>query len=232
MSVVAVADLAYVRLQAPDLDVAEGFLRDFGLERATRTDTTLFMRASDAGTYCHVTQLGTPRLLGMAFHVDSAEALERLARVENASAIEQNAEPAGGWRVRLLDPHGFTIEALFDAARLPALDVVAPPPLNSAANRLRRIGAPFRRAPGAARVKRLGHVVISSPDLKQSLAWYRETLGLLATDDVYLGSPENLVASFNRLNRGAEYVDHHVLMVIQGAAADLNHVGLEGSRRR
>lgn len=227
MSVVTVADLAYVRVQTPDLEVAEGFLRDFGLERAARTDTTLFMRASDAGTYCHVTELGPPRLLGIAFHVDSHDDLERLARVEDASAIEDSPEPAGGWRVRLVDPNGFTVEALFGAARLPALEVVMPPPLNSAGNRLRRVDVPFRRAPGAARVKRLGHVVISSVDLKATLAWYRETLGFLPTDDVYLGSPDNLVASFNRLNRGDEYVDHHVLMAIQGPVADLNHVGFE-----
>ena len=227
MSVVTVSELAYVRLQAPDLDVAEGFLHDFGLVRATRTESALFMRATDAGTYCHITELGPARLLGFAFHVDSADDLERLARVKNASAIEDSSDPAGGRRVRLLDPNGFTVEALYGAERLAALDVVAPPPLNSAENRLRRVGVPFRRPPGAARVKRLGHVVISSIDLRATLAWYRETLGFLASDDVYLGTPEHLVASFNRLNRGEEYVDHHVLMAIQGSIADLNHVGFE-----
>jgi hypothetical protein len=57
--------------------------------------------------------------------------------------------------------------------------------------------------------------------------WYRETLGLLPSDEVFRGTPDHLVGSFNRLDRGAEFVDHHVLYVMRGEKTGLNHISFE-----
>ena len=53
---IKVTDLAYARFRAPDLDVMEAFLVDFGLVRSARTDTALYMRATDEDHHVHVTE--------------------------------------------------------------------------------------------------------------------------------------------------------------------------------
>ena len=50
MAVIKVRDLASGRLQAPDLDLEEELLTAFGMVRAARTPTALYMRGTDAGT--------------------------------------------------------------------------------------------------------------------------------------------------------------------------------------
>ena len=60
MVAIKVTDLAYGRLRAPDLDAMEEFLTHFGLVRAERTPTALYMRGSDPPHHIHVTEKGEP----------------------------------------------------------------------------------------------------------------------------------------------------------------------------
>ena len=53
-----VRDLAYGRLRAPDLDAQEEFLTNFGMVRAARTPTALYMRGTDPAHHLHVTEKG------------------------------------------------------------------------------------------------------------------------------------------------------------------------------
>src|SRR3989338_7795135 len=55
---IKVTDIAYGRLRSPDLDQAEEFLTDFGMVRAARTPTALYMRGSDPQHHIHVTERG------------------------------------------------------------------------------------------------------------------------------------------------------------------------------
>ena len=121
MPVAKVADIAFGRLQSPDLDLAEEFLTDFGFVRAERTPKALYMRGTDGAHHLHVTHLGAPKFIGFAFYARNEEELERLARVEGASPVEAIDEPGGGKRVRLKDPHGFEIEVVHGIAALPPL---------------------------------------------------------------------------------------------------------------
>ena len=50
MSVIKVRDLAFGRLRSPDLDQEEEFLTAFGMVRAARTPTALYMRGTDPAT--------------------------------------------------------------------------------------------------------------------------------------------------------------------------------------
>ena len=61
MSWVKVSDIAYGRLRAPDLDVMEEFLTRFGMRRAERTNTALYMRGTDPSHHIHVTEKGDTR---------------------------------------------------------------------------------------------------------------------------------------------------------------------------
>src|SRR5437879_4166911 len=113
MPAIKVSDLAFGRLQAPDLDAAEAFLTEFGMIKVERTKTALYMRGSDAAHHLHVTERGEPRFLGLAFQAASEADLERIQREPGASPIEAIDEPGGGKRVRLTDPDGHRIEIVY-----------------------------------------------------------------------------------------------------------------------
>src|SRR3954453_21231914 len=104
MPVMKATDIAWGRIRSPDLDKAEEFLVDFGMVRADRTKTALYMRGTAPAHPIHVTELGEPRHVGLAFHASSPDDLEKLARVEGASGIETIDERGGARRVRLKDP--------------------------------------------------------------------------------------------------------------------------------
>ena len=227
MPVIKVKDIAYARLRAPDLDVMEEFLTDFGLVRSERTPTALYMRGSDVPHHLHVTELGEPRLLSIAYEAGSEDDLKRVSSVPGASAIEEIDEPGGGKRVSLTEPNGYRIEIVH------GIETVAPIPvreqeLNSGFHPLRRAGEVMRPRKGPARIKRIGHAVLGTPKIRDTLAWFRDTLGFICSDDVYAGNQDNLIGSFNRCDRGEEYVDHHSLFVLAYPPhAGLNHISFE-----
>jgi hypothetical protein len=96
LPVTKVADIAYARLSAPDLDQQEEFLTHFGLVRAARTPTALYMRGSDPAHHLHITELGEPRFIGLAYHAASEDELAKLAKASGASGVEAMDEPGGG----------------------------------------------------------------------------------------------------------------------------------------
>ncbi|HEV8016507.1 MAG TPA: VOC family protein [Stellaceae bacterium] len=226
MPVVRVRDIAFGRLQSPDLSEAEEFLTAFGMVRAARSKDALYMRGTDPAAYLHVTQLGEPKFLGMAFTAARAEDLDRLTKVEGASQIEALDGPGGGQRVRLRDPHGFAIEVVHGIAEAEPLPVRRNV-VNFGTEKFRRAGELTRLPAGPAQVKRMGHGVIATTDLAKTLAWYRETLGFLCSDDVWAGEPGNIVSSFNRADCGDTFVDHHVFFTMKGPKAGLNHFSYE-----
>src|SRR5438876_3926645 len=80
MAVIKVKDLAYGRLRAPDLDVQEEFLTHFGMIRAARTPSALYMRGTDPSHHLHVTEKGDPAFVGFAYHAASEDDLGRVAK--------------------------------------------------------------------------------------------------------------------------------------------------------
>jgi catechol 2,3-dioxygenase-like lactoylglutathione lyase family enzyme len=226
MPVIKVTDIAFGRLRSPDLDVAEKFLTDFGMMRSARTPTALYMRGTDPDHHIHVTELGEPAFLGFAYEAASEADLAAVAKLPGASGIEPTNEPGGGRRVRLRDPHGIGIEVVYGIERLAPLPVEIAV-LNTGSEKFRRKGDLCRLPGGPSRVKRIGHGVLATTDLPATVAWYRETLGFLGSDDVYAGDPTNVIGSFNRCDRGDAYVDHHVFFCMRGPKNGLNHLSFE-----
>lgn len=226
MTGIKVAEIAWGRLKSPDLDRAEEFLTDFGMVRAARTAKALYMRGTDPTHHLHVTELGDPRYVGLAFYAGSEEDLRRAAKLDGASGLEHLDEPGGGQRVRLTDPDGWQIEIVWGQERVAPL-ALKENPLNLAEERTRRAGTLNRLKRGAAQVMRMGHGVIVTKDIHRQLAWYRDRLGLVKSDEVYRDEPGNLVGSFNRCDRGEAFVDHHVFFCINGGKTGLNHFSYE-----
>ena len=57
--------------------------------------------------------------------------------------------------------------------------------------------APIRRA---SDMRRIGHAVLGSPKNQETVRWFRETLGLVCSDDVYAGDRENIIGQFSRID--------------------------------
>ena len=230
MPVIKATDLAYGRLRSPDLDKQEEFLTAFGMVRAERTKYALYMRGTDAPHHLHVTELGPAKYIGIAFHAGSMDDLEKLARQPGATPVESIDEPGGGKRVRLTDPDGFQVEVIYGMEQLPKIPVKRPP-VNTGEDKTQRRNALYYRGVdrGPSHVKRFGHFVVHTPQFEKTLGWYREMFGLRCSDDVYADSKENIVGSFNRLDRGDDFVDHHAFFCIRSDKAGLNHLSYEAA---
>lgn len=223
---IKVRDIAWGRLRSPDLDTAEEFLSHFGMMRADRTKTALYMRGTGPAHHLHVTELGPAKFVGVAYYAASEDDLHRLASAPGASPVEAIDEPGGGKRVRLTEPNGYQIEVVHGVAAVDPVPL-ARPAVNWRDRPTARAGELCRIARGPAHVKRIGHAVWGTPKVMETVRWFRDTLGLVRSDDVYAGDKDHIIGSFNRCDCGDDYVDHHVLFCVHNPRAGLNHLSFE-----
>ncbi len=225
---IKVADVAYARFAAPDLDRMESFLVDFGLTRQHRDKKSLYMRGTGRDHHLHVTHLADePGFIGMAFNAQSMADLEKLSAADGASAVEEIDEPGGGYRVRMTDPDGFQVETIFGQAMLDPL------PLNELIGADHGPGRPrgdkIQRARNiACPVMRLGHVVLNVPDCGVMEEFYRRHFGFLQSDIAFVpGGDDELALTFLRCDKGKEYVDQHALLFAKSKEPGLAHIAFE-----
>src|SRR5689334_12561887 len=102
-----ITGIAYVRLSAPDLDVMQDFLENFGLVKVHRDSKRLFMRGIDTSPFIHVTELGPPGTISFAYDAVDESALHDFVKSGQAKAVEHIDEPGGGTRVILSAPDNF-----------------------------------------------------------------------------------------------------------------------------
>ena len=223
---IKIKDLAYVRLAAPDLDVMEKFVTDFGLVVTKRDEDRLYARGTDPAPYVHVTERGEPALKGLAFEAASAEDLAAAAKLDGASPVEKIEAPGGGQRVRFTDPDGLAIEVVHGRELLGPLPVRSAESLNRGSERT-RLGALQRLPKGPSCVKRIGHAGLHVTDFRRSEAWYKSRFGFLSSDEIYLGEKENVMAAFLRCDLGDVHADHHTVVFIGSGRVGLDHVAFE-----
>ena len=227
MTRLAVGELAYARVQVPDLERGGAFLTQFGLV-ALETDTpsTRFFRATDASPWCYELIEGPQKFLGFGFELPDRAALEAASR-EHGVAIEPLPAPGGGERVRLTEPNGHDVDLVAGRAAAAPLDVRRQL-MNTGAQPLLRKGELFRSERGQViPVKRLAHVVLGSPQVGETIRWFRDVLGLLVSDEVVAGPESELTGAFLRLDAGEEFVDHHTIFVVRSPVAGLHHLSFE-----
>ncbi len=226
MAVISVSDLTYCRFRLPDLDRAEQFLIDFGLVAAAMQDDRRFYRGSDPTHYCYVVEHGQERFLGCGFHAKSAGDLQLLSEATGAP-IEEIDAPGGGTRVRLTEPNGTDVDVVWGIASAPPI-AIARQPYNSGTAPLVRKGELYRLPPGGVTpVKRLAHVVLGTPQVIETIEWFKSTLGLMSSDDIVAGPAKTQIGAFMRVDSGDEYVDHHQIFIIAAPTAGLQHVSFE-----
>jgi catechol 2,3-dioxygenase-like lactoylglutathione lyase family enzyme len=226
--IIKVVDIAWIRLRAPDLERQEQFLADFGMVRSTRTDSAIYMRGTDTSHHIYIAERGEPKVLSIGFAAASKQDLHLLSdKVSGASPVEPLNEPGGGWRVRLKELNGFGIEVVHGVATLAPIAALRASALNTGAEK-RRLGSLQRVEIRPSQVKRIGHAVLSTPDVTGSARWMHEHLGLILSEEVHADDDSSkALASFNRVDRGKEYVDHHTMMFALHQRRGLNHVSFE-----
>jgi catechol 2,3-dioxygenase-like lactoylglutathione lyase family enzyme len=217
-------DIAFVRFSAPDLDQMEAFLNDFGLVRAARDETTLYMKGEGSDPFVHVTHKGAPGFAGVAFRALSVGDLETLA-AKTGAKVDALAGPGGGKVVRLTDPDGFSVEAVAGREAAPAIVAPAGPIMNDSRAHPRS-NAPKRVRQGASHVRRLGHCVLNVSNFRVSEAWYKERFGFITSDEIKM-SPEFSLGAFMRCDRGDKPADHHTLFLLGTGAPKFNHAAFE-----
>lgn len=218
--------LAWLTFERTNRDEARTFLTDFGLELARREGNTDYYRDASCAPYCHVVREGPKdRFVGLAFEMATRADLEALTKLEGASKIENATGPGGGEIVRLTDPSGFLVEAVYGQTPAEPLPVRAPLEQNSGTE-LRRVNEGQRANPTAPEILKLGHVVLAVADYQATAGWYTQRFGFIPSDIQLLedGSP---AIAFLRLNLGATPTDHHTLAIAQNFMAEYDHAAYE-----
>jgi 2,3-dihydroxy-p-cumate/2,3-dihydroxybenzoate 3,4-dioxygenase len=196
--------LGYVALNVTDLDRSERFYRDeVGLEALPQRgpDDARFLRC---GPHHHAVVLfkgARPGLKRIGFEMESPEALEALVETLARHDIpvrelppEECAAFHVGRCVRMVEPHTGATFDFFDAMREYG-------------------GRPF--APTVAKIQRLGHIVLKSPNYPQAVRFFRDVMNFCISDEVH-GAITFMRAFPNPL--------HHSLGIGRGAKPGLHHL--------
>lgn len=223
---VKACSLAHLIFERPDLALAERFLTDFGLVVANKTADTLYMRGTGAAAYCYrVHRAARPRFVGLGFCVPTRADLIKLSQLPGASKITCCDHPGAGEAVKLADPAGFVVEAVYGRADAPVLERRPPLTFNDG-DGPKRINATQRPPAKPSEVIKLGHLVIEVPEYQKTCEWYTKNFGFIPSDVQVLpeGSP---VVTFMRLDRGEQPSDHHTLAIALGFTPGYGHSAYE-----
>ncbi|MFA5549457.1 MAG: VOC family protein [Porticoccaceae bacterium] len=223
-----IQSLHHIRVGVTDLAGNERFARDFGLQEAARDGQTVYFRGHGADAYCYVAApAARAGVRAVAFLAGSPDDLDEAVRRFGATAPRALRGPGGGTAVSLTDPDGITIDIVHGiAGREP--DPLLPVPVINYPGRHQRFNASQHfRPPGPARPLRLGHLGLFVGDFRRTEAWYCEVLGMRASDRMYMGAPDQPVGGFYRLDRGAQWVDHHIIGFFGMGRPGLHHMSFE-----
>ncbi|MBB6125225.1 VOC family protein [Sphingobium subterraneum] len=217
-----VTGIRYVRYLAPDLDLMERFLTDFGLTRSSRTPSALYMRGTGSEHHIHVTELGeNSGPVGVGLRVDSLEDLKAIATRAGVKT-EPSDEPGGGVRAVLTDPNGMRVDLLYGQDNVDPLPVREPLVMNDS-KCAKRLGS-FQRPPrGASHISRVEHAVLEGPNYTAAKDFYCDLLGMEMSDSLYTNDPADTVVAFLHCGLGSAYTDHHTIALAQAPQAGFHH---------
>jgi catechol 2,3-dioxygenase-like lactoylglutathione lyase family enzyme len=211
-----IGGLHHYALDVPDLDVADGFLQDFGLETAEKDGSLVAQCAGRDQEQVRLLQAPDKRLHHVSFtlkpgtHDNVREALERAG----TPVIEPpNGAPTDGLWVR--DPDGTPVQLLDEAPAAPR--PVAEVPANVGGTRQRVGVAQWLEATKDVMPRRLGHTLLFTPQAERMTHFYTEVLGLRVSDRIH-----GLVTFLN-----AGPGDHHIFGFIASSHPGFHHGSFE-----
>ncbi|WP_150253104.1 VOC family protein [Nocardiopsis deserti] len=203
-----ITHLRHVALAVPDFDRQQKFFTDMWKLTEAETDTGVSFLAAEGSPENYVVRLRRAeekRIDLVAFGAASPADVDALADRLIGAGVRMVSEPGavdtpgGGYGVRFFDVDGRTIEVSADVA-------------------VRR----HRKVEEKESVPvRLSHVVLNSPDLDRTRAWYERHLDF-ALSDTLMHPRMGRVMHFMRCNP-----THHSIAIAQGPHASLHHVSFE-----
>jgi len=225
--VISVADITSVRYSAPDLNLMEAFLADFGLSRVERNENELYVRGCGTDAFVHVTERGDPRGIGFALRASSLDDLKTLARHCDVP-VTPRAAPGGGVCVCVTDPDGNRIEIVYGTdIHAPAAPAARAPYASNVAGRRSRPNVTVRTAAAPCNVLRLGRVAFFTGRFGEVHSFYHDVLGLPGADSFYAGHVDNKIMSFMHCGLGQLFVDHHTVALIGNGRTGFDHSAFE-----
>jgi catechol 2,3-dioxygenase-like lactoylglutathione lyase family enzyme len=212
-----ISGLHHYALQVPDLEVAEGFLQDFGLETGEKDGSLVARCAGRDQDQVRLVRSPAKRLRHVAFTLRpgtldaTREALERAG----TPVIEPPAgAPENGLWIR--DPDGNAVQLLDEvpAAARPVAEVLT----NQGASRQRIGVAQWQQATADVLPRRLGHALLFTPQPQAMTGFYTGVLGLRVSDRI-----RGDKVTF--LNAGPG--DHHIFGFISSSHRGFHHASFE-----
>jgi catechol 2,3-dioxygenase-like lactoylglutathione lyase family enzyme len=212
-----ISGLHHYALEVPDLAVADGFLRDFGLETGEKDGSLVAKCPGRDQEQVRLVQAPAKRLHHVSFTLRPGtldavrEALERAG----TPVIEPPAgAPTGGLWLR--DPDGTAVQLLDEA---PAPPRAVAEVLANVGGSQQRIGvAQWRQAADDVLPRRLGHTLLFTPQPQQMTDFYTGVLGLRVSDRIH----HDLVTFLN-----AGPGDHHIFGFIASSHPGFHHASFE-----
>jgi catechol 2,3-dioxygenase-like lactoylglutathione lyase family enzyme len=208
--------LLHYALEVPDQTVGETFYRTFGLVDQPARDGAVHLRPGDLGRACTLLYGGPrKRLHHLAFGAPGGEYEAVREAIRRAGVREVDPPPGapdGGFWVR--DPDGHAVNVRPEGSEEPPAD----PPLatNSPGHIQRQVvrGSPDRHARVAPR--KLGHVLLFTPDVDRQVDFYTRVLGLKLSDRV------KSIIAFTRCT-----TDHHNLAFLTSKGPGFHHASFQ-----
>ena len=189
-----VHSLDHFRFDVPDLAEARRFYEGFGL-RVTNDGADLVVRThGDDHAWIRIGQGARKRLDYVSFGV-FADDLPRFQSRLDAFGLTWSAE--GEDQLVFADPHGVTVRLHVATKVMPDEKLIAETVRPASADR----SAAMRGETTEVRPRRLAHIMLFTPDIERSVAFYSEVLGLRISD--FPGPVAFL--------HGAHGSDHHLI---------------------
>jgi len=212
----AVRALLHYALEVPDQTVGERFYRAFGLAPGSAPDNAVHLRPAPLARETVLLYAGPrKRLHHVAFGAPSDE-FEATRESIRRAGVEEVDPPEGaldgGFWIR--DPDGNALNIRPEGREVPAPD--PPLRLNSPGHISRVAERGYPEAGMAARPRRLGHILLFTPDVNRQVDFYTRVLGMRFSDRA------RSVIAFLRCT-----TDHHNLALLASRGPGFHHGSFE-----
>ena len=208
----AVKSFLHYALEVPDQAVGQKYYEDFGLVDATGKSNTVRLKPARHSREAVLLYPGPRKRLHHLGYGATGDDFAQVKKALAAAAVKEldppRGAPEGGIWVR--DPDGNLVNIREEAAPQPPAD--PPPELNGPGYTPRQAvrGAPTRDMTAAPR--KLGHVLLFTPDIDRQVDFYTRVLGMKLSDR------SGKIIAFMRCN-----TDHHSLALLTSIKPGFHH---------
>jgi catechol 2,3-dioxygenase-like lactoylglutathione lyase family enzyme len=213
-----IRNLQHFALSVPDLDAGRKFYETFGLAGDARNSVLAMQCSGRDQDQILLREDARRRIHHISFGIragDLAPMAEKIKAASVALLDPPYADAPGGLWLR--DPDGTLVN--LQVAEGQPIGVLASPLANSPGDypRIGQRGSPSRDM--RPRPRRLGHVLLFTPDVSRMVRFYTEVLGMRLSNTV----AGDMIAFM----RGAGDSDHHILALAHSDRPGFHHASFE-----